>query len=82
MLGSHRWAGHNEVNNNATTFLIVDNILLESWDLCIIVAILTLIFIGKSAGGDIALVNSVKVYRTCVVDMASMSVKLSYAGYC
>jgi len=46
--------------------LIADNILLEIWDLCIIVAILTLIFIGKSAGGDIALVN-----RTCIVDMAT-----------
>jgi len=43
---------------------MVDNILLESWNLCIIVVILTLISIGKSAGGDIALVNSVKVYRT------------------
>jgi len=51
--------------------LIVDNILLESWDLCIIVVILTLIFIGKSAGGDIALVNSVKVCHTCIVDMAT-----------
>jgi len=49
--------------------LIVDNILLESWDLCIIVVILTLIFIGKSAGGDIALMNSVKVCRACIVDM-------------
>jgi len=39
--------------------------------LCIIVAILTLIFIGKSAGGDIALVNSVKVYCTCIVDMVT-----------
>ena len=38
-----------------------------------------MIFIGKSAGGDIALVNSVKVCRTFIVD--SMSVKLSYAGY-
>jgi len=51
--------------------LIVDNILLESWDLCIIVAILTLIFIGKSASDDIALVNSVKVCRTRIVDMAT-----------
>jgi len=56
--------------------LIADNILLESWDLCIIVVILTLIFTGKSAGGDIALVNSVKVCRTCIVDMAT-----GY-GYC
>jgi len=39
--------------------------------LCITVAILTLIFIGKSAGGNIALVNGVKVYRTCIVDMAT-----------
>jgi len=26
---------------------------------------------GKSAGGDITLVNSVKVYRTCIVDMVT-----------
>ena len=51
--------------------MIVDNIVLESWDLCIIVAILTLTFIGKLASGDIALVNSVKVYHTCIVDMAT-----------
>jgi len=51
--------------------LIVDNNLLKSWDLCIIVVILTMIFTGKSAGGDIALVNSVKVYSTCTVDMAT-----------
>jgi len=51
--------------------LIVDNVLLESWDLCIIVVILTLIFIGKPAGGDIALVNIMKVYHTCIVDMAT-----------
>ena len=51
--------------------MIVDNILLESWDLCIVVAILTLIFIGKSAGGNIALINSMKVRRTCIVDMAT-----------
>jgi len=59
------------VNNKPLLFLIVDNILLESWDLCINVVILTLIFIGKSAGGDISLVNSVKVCRTCIVDMAT-----------
>ena len=39
--------------------------------MCIIVVFLTLIFIGKSAGGDIALVNIVKVYRACIVDMAT-----------
>ena len=59
------------MNNNATTFLIVDNNLLDSWNLCIIVAILTMIFIGKSASGNIALVNSVKVCCTCLVDVAT-----------
>ena len=59
------------MNNKPLLFLIVDNILLESWDLCIIVVILTLIFTGKLAGGDIALVNSVKVCSTCIVDNAT-----------
>jgi len=41
-------SGLNEVSDTATTFLILDNILLERWDLCIIiVAVLTLIFIGN-----------------------------------
>jgi len=49
MLGSLWWAELNEMSDNATTFLIVNNILLERWDSCIIVAILTLTFIGNHA---------------------------------
>jgi len=59
MLGSLWWAELNEMSDHATTFLIVNNILLERWDSCIIVAILTLTFIGNHAD------DSWRRYRTC-----------------